>query len=121
MKRALEEYATAGGRLFVEAPPGWVDENGLAGDWSAVTGRSEAVVLPGSNIQVSWNAGGKFAGMSFEEHRAANDGTVLAKFEDGSPAAVERLIGSGRVLVLGTFAGEPNAIQPIEQHPLGDI
>jgi beta-galactosidase GanA len=121
MKRALEEYASAGGRLFVEARPGWVDENGHAGDWTPVTGRSEAVVLPGSNIRVSWNDGAKFAGMSFEEHRALGDGTVMAKFGDGSPAAVERVLGRGRGRVLGTFAGEPNAMQPVEQHPLGDI
>lgn len=24
-------------------------------------------------------------------------------------------------MVLGTFAGEPNAVQPVDQHPLGDI
>jgi hypothetical protein len=86
-----------------------------------MTGVRELQVLPGSP-RVHW---GKFtfAGISFEEQFVqTNEGAkVVATFDDGSAAAYECTYGKGKVIVLGTFAGEPNALQPVDQHPLGDI
>jgi beta-galactosidase len=124
MKQVLEQYASGGGHLFVEAHAGWVDDLGRAGGgWPAITGAGDGELRPGTNIQISWSEGAKFAGMSFEEHLApvVSGARVVATFGDGSPAAYDRVYGKGQVMVLGTFAGEPNALQPVDQHPLGDI
>lgn len=45
---------------------------------------------------------------------------VLAHFEDGRGAGYERAAGEGRVFILGTFAGERNAQEPVPMNPLGD-
>jgi hypothetical protein len=37
------------------------------------------------------------------------------------PAAFERRHGRGSAIILGTFAGEPNQLEPSPMHPLADI
>jgi beta-galactosidase len=128
MAKALEQYVSEGGHLFVEARPGWVDQQGHAQPilpgfgWHKMAGVRELQVLPGKTFDIKWGEA-TFAGMSFEEQFTVLDpqAKVIATFEDGSPAAYEHKYGKGSFIILGTFAGEPNAITPVKGHPLADI
>jgi beta-galactosidase len=128
MADALREYVRQGGHMFVEARPGWVDEQGHAQPvqpgfgWDQMTGVRELQVLPGKKFDVQWGSA-KFPGMSFQEQFTQIDpaAKVVAKFADGSAAGYEHAYGEGSVIILGTFAGEPNQLNPIEKHPLADI
>lgn len=128
MAKTLEQYVADGGHMFVEARAGWQDEQGhgqpiIPGfGWQKMAGVRELQVLPGKAFNVQWGDA-KFAGMSFEEQFTQLDpaAKVVAKFEDGSPAAYENKYGKGSIIVLGTFAGEPNFLAPVENHPLLDL
>jgi beta-galactosidase len=124
---AVEAYVRNGGRVFVEARPGWQDERGHAEPilpgfgWHTMFGVREREVLPVKQVTVTW-AGGTFIGTGFAEHFTVLDPTAasIATFDDGEPAAYERAHGRGHAIVLGTFAGERNATDPVLQHVLGD-
>jgi len=128
MAAALERYVRDGGHLFVEARPGWQDERGHASatlpgfGWDRLLGVRETEVLPVAQVAVDWG-GRVFGGMSFAEHFEPVDPSarVVARFGDGAPAAFERAAGKGRAIILGTFAGERNAVEPVAMHPLGDL
>jgi len=127
MASALEQYAKGGGRLFVEARPGWQDERGHAEPvlpgfgWHTLFGVRESAVLPVKEVTVTWGSR-HFTGTTFAERFDVVDPSarVVAVFDDGTPAAVERAAGAGRALILGTFAGERNALEPVAMNPLGD-
>lgn len=128
MADALREYVQQGGHLFVEARPGWVDEEGHAQPvqpgfgWDQMTGVRESQLLPGKTFDVQWGSQ-KFPGMSFEEQFTVVDPSAkpIAKFADGSVAGYEHAYGNGSVIILGTFAGEPNYTSPVANHPLADL
>lgn len=125
---ALKEYVRTGGHLFVEARPGWVNEDGHAEGavpgfgWTAIFGVREKSIEPGKDFQVKWGASA-LAGMSFREHFTQLDGKakVVARFEDGSPAAYEHAFGQGSAILLGTFAGEANEKKPVAMNALGEL
>ncbi|HOQ61473.1 MAG TPA: beta-galactosidase [Vicinamibacterales bacterium] len=128
MAGALEAYARNGGRLFIEARPGWQDERGRAAPvlpafgWDRMLGVRESEVLPVKQVQVRWGSRA-FPGTAVAERFAVQDASAsaVAAFDDGAPAAFERAVGKGRAIVLGTFAGESNALDPVAMNPLGDI
>jgi beta-galactosidase len=128
MAAALEQYVMAGGRLFVEARPGWQDEHGQASPvlpgfgWDRLLGVRETEVLPVKQVSVEWG-GRVFGGTTFAERFEVADTSVraIARFDDGTPAAFERAAGKGRAIILGTFAGERNATDPVAMNPLGDL
>jgi beta-galactosidase len=128
MAAALEQYVSAGGHLFVEARPGWQDERGHASavlpgfGWDRLFGVREADVLPIRQATVAWS-GRSFPTTTFAERFEVLDpaARIVARFDDGTPAAVERAEGKGRALLLGSFAGERNATDPVAMHPLGDL
>jgi beta-galactosidase len=125
---ALREYVQKGGHLFVEARPGWVNEEGHAEPvvpgfgWTGILGVREASIDPAKEVTVNWD-GNSFSGASFAEHFALTDGNAkaVAKFADGTPAAYEHQYGKGKAILLGTFAGQSNEANPKPLHPLGDI
>jgi beta-galactosidase len=128
MAKALEQYVAEGGHMFVEARAGWQDEKGhgqpiIPGfGWHKMAGVRETQTLPAKTLSVQWGDA-KFAGMSFQEEFEQLDpaAKVVAKFENGVPAAYEHDYGKGKVIVLGTFAGEPNSVSPVQNHPLLDV
>ena len=128
MAAALEQYVIAGGRLFVEARPGWQDDQGHASPvlpgfgWDRLFGVRETEVLPVKHVSLDWG-GRVFGGMGLAEHFEVVDPSAraIARFEDGAPAAFERAAGKGRAIILGTFAGERNATDPVAMNPLGDL
>ncbi|HVM76129.1 MAG TPA: beta-galactosidase, partial [Candidatus Saccharimonadales bacterium] len=125
---ALREYVKAGGHLFVEARPGWVNEDGHAEGavpgfgWTEMTGVCESSIDPGKEFPLKWGAA-EFTGTSFLEHFTRLDPTskVVATFADGTPAAFEHNYGKGSAILLGTFAGQFNEQKPTPMHPLGEI
>jgi hypothetical protein len=70
MAKLLEDYVSEGGRLFVEARPGWVDESGHAQPflpdfgWEKMLGVREAKVIPRKEFSVTWGAA-TFPAMTF--------------------------------------------------------
>ena len=126
--RALKEYVNKGGHLFVEARPGWVNEDGHAEamvpgfGWQEIFGVKESSIDPGKEFTVKWG-GEEFAGTSFLEHFSVLDegARLVAKFADGTPAAYEHAYGKGSAILLGTFAGQHNEEKTVAMHPLGGI
>jgi len=125
---ALREYVQGGGHLFVEARPGWVNEDGHAEGavpgfgWTEMMGVRESSIDPGKEFPVKWGDA-EFTGTSFLEHFAVLDPSVkvLARFADGTPAAFEHGYGKGSTILLGTFAGQFNEQKSVVMHPLGEI
>ncbi len=123
---ALENYVRQGGRLFVEARPGWVDERGYAQPiipgfgWEKVFGVREDSVTPRPEFKVRWGDT-EFPAGTFEERFTVLDPAtrVVASFQDGSPAAYEHEYGKGSAIILGAFAGQLNESKPTAMHPLG--
>jgi hypothetical protein len=114
--------------LFVEARPGWVNEDGHAEGavpgfgWTEMFGVRESSIDPGKEVAVKWDAQ-EFVGTSFAEHFTVLDerARVVAKFADGTAAAYEHAYGKGSAILLGTFAGQQNEAKPVAMHPLGEI
>lgn len=125
---ALMDYVRGGGHLFVEARPGWVNEDGHAEGavpgfgWTEMFGVRESSIEPRKEFPVKWD-GEEFLGASFVEHFTVLDtgARVVAKFADGRPAAYEHAYGKGSAILLGTFAGQENEAKPVAMHPLGGI
>ena len=125
---ALKTYVENGGHLFMEARPGWVNEDGHAESavpgfgWTEMLGVREISIDPGKQVEVKWGAQ-EFAGASFAEHFSVLDDKAkpVATFADGTPAGYEHTYGKGRAILLGTFAGQSNEATPVAMHPLGGI
>jgi beta-galactosidase len=125
---ALKTYVEKGGHLFVEARPGWVNEDGHAESavpgfgWTEMLGVRESSIDPAKQVEVKWGAK-EFTGTSFEEHFSVLDekAQMLAKFADGTAASYEHAYGKGSAILLGTFAGQWNEAKPVAMHPLGGI
>lgn len=125
---ALKSYVQSGGHLFMEARPGWVNEDGHAEGavpgfgWTEMTGVRETSIDPAKEVSVKWGTS-EFTGASFAEHFSALDQNahVVATFSDGTPAACEHSYGKGSAILLGTFAGQANEAKPVSMHPLGEI
>ena len=128
MAAALEDYVKGGGHLVVEARPGWQDERGHAEPilpgfgWHQMFGVRETEVRPVKQTTITWG-GQRFAGTGFAERFdvLAPDARAVASFEDGVPAVYERAHGKGHALIIGTFVGEQNSIDPAANHPLGGL
>jgi beta-galactosidase len=125
---ALKDYVGKGGHLFVEARPGWVNEEGHAEaavpgfGWTEMCGVKESSIDPAKEVTVKWGDA-EFTGMSFAEHFTLLDekARVVATFADGTAAGYEHSYGKGSVILLGTFAGQWNEAKPATMHPLGGI
>lgn len=125
---ALKAYVAEGGHLFLEARPGWVNQDGHAEaavpgfGWTELCGVRESSIDPAKEVAVKWGDAA-FTGMSFAEHFVvlAEKARVVATFADGTPAAFENRYGKGSAVLLGTFAGQENDAKPVGMHPLGGI
>lgn len=125
---ALKTYVEDGGHLFVEARPGWVNEDGHAEGavpgfgWTEMLGVRESSIDPGKQVEVKWGAQ-EFTGTSFAEHFSVLDEKAkpVATFADRTPAGYEHAYGKGSAILLGTFVGQSNEAKPVAMHPLGRI
>lgn len=127
LAKALEEYVQGGGHLLLEARPGWVDDHGFAQPvipglgLEKVTGVREREVDPVNDFKIRWG-NAEFGAASMEEKFTVLDpkATVVAQFEDGTPAAYEHSYGAGSAMILGGFAGNYNEKNPVSMNPLGE-
>ena len=117
----LREYVKGGGTLITEARLGWSNERGHAADripglglWEVVGARETAVeTAPNGRTTIEWS-GTELPGMKpgdrlparwYKEtlEPVAPAARVVARFEDGAPAAVMSTYGAGRTLMLGSY------------------
>jgi len=126
--RLLKEYVSAGGHLFVEARPGWVDERGFAQPrvpgfgWDEMLGVRERQLIPEKEFEVTWGTE-RFKGMTFQEHFEVKSLTArpVASMADGTPIAYENEYQKGKTIIFGSFAGQENYRHPVTMHPLAEL
>jgi len=117
----LRDFVQRGGALAAEARAGWNNERGRAADvipglglheWMGVAESSVETAAKGASA-FTWN-GSRIPGRWFKEVlEPRGDGArVIARFEDGSPAAVESAYGRGRTLMLGTYVSAAYYSEP---------
>jgi hypothetical protein len=113
----LGRFAQGGGGVLVAFGP-QATWPASAGEWLAATptgivDRSRGTAATMGGIEYGHSVfepfraprSGDFSGARFYGHRAvtpAKDAQVLARFDDGTPAVVERMVGRGRVVVWGS-------------------
>ena len=141
---ALKAYVRAGGTLISEARPGWNDERGFAstripgfgldglfGARELVLRTSDTITMTGESglpgPLAGW-AGRTFAGSGFAQHLEIDGPAtkVLARFpgEDGKPgdpAIVMTEHGSGRAILIGSFAAGAFDQDPEKARSSGDL
>ena len=119
--RALADYVRAGGTLVAEARLAWNNERGAAADRIPGLGLSEVMgcretaieTAPGGRTVIRWSAadfpgltaGDVLPGRWFKEtlEPLSAGARVVARFEDGAPAAIAGSYGKGRTLMLGSY------------------
>ena len=119
--RELADYVRNGGALVTEARLAWNNERGRASEiipglgLHEVAGCRETAVqmTPNGRTELLWTAndiaglreGDKLAGALYEEtlEPSGTNARVVAKFANGSPAAVVSTFGRGKTLTLGSY------------------
>jgi beta-galactosidase len=118
---ALRDYVSGGGALVAEARLGWNNERGYAAErvpglglWEVVSAREVAVeTAPNGRTTILWsgndlpgvNEGDRLPGRWYKEtlEPLSPQARVVARFEDGAPAAVLSVFGRGRTIMLGSY------------------
>ncbi len=124
----LKSYVAGGGRMFVEARPGWVDERGHAEPkipgfgWDQMLGVREKQIIPANEVEVKWGSA-EFKSMKFDEQFEVENPSAhaIAFTAQGTPIAYENSYGKGKAIILGSFAGQENYQHPVAMNALGDI
>ena len=115
----VKRYVESGGTAVAEARLAWNDERGFASEvipgfgLADVFGAREKVIRPvenpvlrmeASNVLPGLGASLAVGGEAFEEELEPLSGAhVLARFENGEAAAVERAYGKGKAAMVGSF------------------
>jgi beta-galactosidase GanA len=115
----VKRYVEAGGTVVAEARLAWNDARGFASDvipgagLAEVFGAREEVIKPADKVRFLTEASASLPGMpahtavsgeAFEEELVPlSGGTVLARFDDGSPAVVKNSEGKGTTVLIGSF------------------
>jgi beta-galactosidase GanA len=115
----VTRYVENGGTVVAEARLAWNDERGFASDvipgfgLSDVFGAREKIIRPVDKAQILIEPSPGFPGVeprepisaeAFEESLEPLEGArVLARFETGDPAMVEKHFGRGEAVLVGSF------------------
>jgi len=117
---ALRDYVSRGGALVAEARLGWNNERGYASErvpglglWEVVGARETAIeTAPNGRTVIVWSGGDlpgvadsdRLPGRWYKEtlEPLSAQARVVARFEDGAPAAIMSTFGQGRTLMLGS-------------------
>ena len=141
---ALQAYVGAGGTLISEARPGFLDERGNESGvvpghgLHEVFGAREKHLRVGGDIAMTFEreldgplsrlAGKTIVGADVAEHLELNGANlrVIARFAGagatpGDPAIVLSRYGSGRAILVGTFAGAAFARDPAAARDTGNL
>ena len=119
---ALREYVRSGGSLVAEARAAWNDETGRAaaivpgaGLHEVFGARERAVeTAPGGRTLLIFDNGLRVPGRWFREELEPLGGRVVARFENGAPAAVESAYGKGKALLVGSYVAAACHSMPSE-------
>ena len=117
----LKGYVREGGALVAEARLAWNNERGYASDripglglWEVMGAREAAIeTAPGGRTSIRWASddlpglapGAVLPARWYKEtlEPASSSARVVARFDDGSAAAVMSSYGTGRTLMLGSY------------------
>jgi beta-galactosidase len=117
----IREYVRRGGSLVAEARLGWNNERGYASErvpglglWEVVGAREAAIeTAPKGRTTIVWSgtdlpgleAGARLPARWYKEtlEPLSPQARVVARFDDGTPAAVMSAYGQGRTLMLGSY------------------
>jgi beta-galactosidase len=128
--RVLREYVRGGGTLVTEARLAWNNERGYAADripglglWEVMGARESAVRTgPNGRTELRWTSadipglkpGDRLRARWYEESLEPLGGQarVVARFENGSTAAVQSTYGQGKTLMLGSYVSAAYQTQP---------
>lgn len=118
----LRGYVRAGGHLVAEARAGWNTEKGRASEiipgmgLHEVFGARESAVetAAGGRTVILFEGGLRVPARWFREVLEPLGGRVVARFEDGAPAAVESRYGKGRALLVGSYPAAAYHSAPAE-------
>jgi beta-galactosidase len=119
----LKKYVEGGGRLVMDLPSGWYDENTV----NLPTGKgSEFEQLFGGTIDDFQYAGtNRKQTLNQEElhgftmNATATSAQVLARYDNGKPAILEHSLGKGKAVLLGFEASLNPRGGRVLQHVLG--
>ena len=118
---AFEDFVAGGGTLVSEACPGFYDEAGLLEQSCAALerifalghvevqgikdwGEVGAALEPAQALESGSADGGSFTGRFYRQVVAPiAEARILAHFADGETAAIERRMGKGRAIWIGTY------------------
>jgi beta-galactosidase len=119
--RVLADYVRDGGVLVAEARLGWNNERGYASEripgmglWEVMGTREAAIeTAPNGRTTIRWTAS-DLPGLSpgtdlparwYKEtlEPSSSGGRIVARFSDGSPAAVMSVYGKGKTLMIGSY------------------
>ena len=125
----LKKYVQEGGRLVMDLPSGWYDENtvnlptGKGSDFEQLFGATiDDFQFSGTNRQLTI-AGKEVQG--FTINSTATEARVVEKYNNGKPAVLEHSLGKGKAILLGfqaslnAFENSEKASSPILQYTLG--
>lgn len=125
----LKKYVQEGGRLVMDLPSGWYDENtanlptGKGSDFEQLFGATiDDFQFSGTNRQLTI-AGKEIQG--FTINSTATAARVVEKYNNGKPAVLEHTLGKGKAILLGfqaslnAFENSEKASSPILQYTLG--
>lgn len=117
----LKAYVQEGGHLVAEARLAWNNERGYASEripglglWEVMGAREAAVeTAPGGRTSIRWSSddlpgfasGSVLPARWYKEvlEPIGDAARVVARFDDGTPAAVMSSFGKGRTLMLGSY------------------
>lgn len=124
----VQRYIQGGGVAVAEARLAWNDERGFASavipgaGLDKVFGGREKLIKPADDPRITIDASAGLPGLTgpitvpgaaFEEDLQPYPGSqVLGRFEDGQPAAIEDSFGSGKAILIGSFAALGYAEHP---------
>ena len=126
----LREYVEGGGALVTEARLAWNNERGSASDripglglWEVMSARETAVQTgPNGRTELRWTSedmpgmkpGDRLRARWYEEtlEPLGPQARVVARFENGAPAAVQGMFGKGKTLMLGSYVSAAYQTSP---------
>jgi beta-galactosidase GanA len=119
--KVLSDYVREGGTLVAEARLAWNNDRGYASDripglglWEVVGCREAAIqTAPGGRTSIRWDSadlpglasGAVLPARWYKEalEPLSPNARIVARFEDGDPAAIMSTYGKGRTLMIGSY------------------
>lgn len=107
----VKRYIRSGGTAVAEARLAWNDERGFASavipgfGLDQVFGAKEKLIRPDAQPQMKLENGRTVTGDAYaEELEPLGGARVVGRFANGTPAIVEHAFGSGKAILIGSFA-----------------